>query len=331
LPEIWMYLGLNANANEDRRSAEKYLRKAISLRERNANPEEHLSVRKAYIALGRILLNTGRENEGNRLLRKAREMQMEDLAGRQEKVAMIKSNEGIGVSGAVGPDIPEADSHAPLSFAPAFNQKQHASNALAEKAEVQLRALLGSSFNDLATAEAFQQQFDLALKHYLSARDWAPNIPGLSRNLGLAYFYAGQPANAISVLQPVVARAPSDVQATRVLAQCYFAEKNYVKTAHLVNLISAEVEEDTAVNFIWAKSLARVGRRRDAVVALNRAEKMHSGEDIQFLLDCGKLWDELSEHERAKRCFRAVLSLDPGNVTARQALSISDSGVAKPK
>jgi len=286
---------------------------------------------------------SGRKEEGEKFLNAAQKMQLADLADRREKVASIKSEEGTGVAGAIESDLSEADRQSPRTFGPSYLVsdlprttfgRRATQNVLppADRAAVtRLTALLGSSFNDLATAEAFERQFDLALKHYLSARDWDPNIPGLSRNLGLAYFYAGQPANAISVLQPVVARTPSDVQATSVLAQCYFAEKNYVKTAHLVNLISAEVEKDPLVNFIWAKSLAKVGRRRDAVLALKRAEKMRSGNDIQFLLDCGKLWDELSEHERAERCFRAVLSLDPGNVTARQALSISDSGVAEPK
>jgi len=342
LPEIWMYLGLNANARGEKQAAERFFRKAVALREHGSDPRGHLSVRRAYSALGRLLVLSGRNAEGRKLLKTAQEMQLADLADRREKVAGIKSEEGAGVAGAVS-DLSEADRRWLRTFGPADPAGDFSGSALAssdgEKAPppsdrpavAQLRATLGASFNDLATAEALQQQFELALKHYRLAGTWDPNIPGLTRNLGLAYFYAGQPADAIPVLERVVARTSSDVQMKVILARCYFSGKNYRKTAQLVDSISAQVEKDAQINFIWAEALAELGRSREAVLALNRAEKADSGSDVQFLLDRARLWNKLDNRARANRCFRAVLSLDPANPIARQALAISDSGIAERK
>jgi tetratricopeptide (TPR) repeat protein len=237
--------------------------------------------------------------------------------------------------------LSEADRRSPRTFGP-FDSSGDSSRSttgraadnatLSERAAVtRLRAILGASFNDLATAEALQQQFELALEHYRQANTWDPNIPGLARNLGLAYFYAGQSADAIPVLERVIARTPSDLQAKIVLAQCHFSRKNYPKTAQLVASISAQVEKDAHINFIWAESLAELGRNREAALALSRAEKSDPGDDVQFLLDRAHLWNKLGDHHRASSCFRTVLSLDPSNPVARRALAISGAGVAEPK
>jgi len=288
LPEIWMYLGLNANAREERQSAERYFRKAISLREHDAHPGQHLSVRKAYIVLGRILLTTGRENEGNQLLQKARKMQLEDLTDRQEKVATIKSKEGTGVSGAVVPDISEAENQAPLSFAPASNQKSHASGAAAEKAEAQLRSLLGSSFNDLATAEALQEEFALALKHYLAASTWDSHIPGLQRNLGLAYFATNDFAKSAKALAPFAGRAGQDPQ----------------------------------LGFALAKSFAETGNKLGAISVLQKMEATETSPDALRSVEIGKLWQKLNQQDRAAKSFRRALVIDPRNAEANCALHL---------
>ena len=342
-PEIWMYLGLNANARGEKQVAERLLRKAVALREHSSDPHGHLSVRRAYIALGRLLVLSGRDEEGRRFLKAAEEMQLADLADRREKVAGIKSEEGAGVAGAVASVLSEADRHSLRTFGPAdpagdFSGSARTNGAgrnatpLSDRAAVvQLRAVLGVSFNDLATAEALQQQFELALKHYRLAGNWDPNIPQLARNLGLAYFYAGQPGNAIPSLERVVARTSSDVEAKVILARCYFSQKNYRKTAQLVDSISTQVEKDARINFMWAESLVELGRSREAVLALSRAEKADPGSDAQFLLDRAGLWNKLNNRARANQCFRAVLLLDPTNPIARHALATSGSGVAEQK
>src|SRR5260370_28761591 len=81
------------------------------------------------------------------------------------------------------------------------------------RTERHLGEVLGASFNDLATAEALQEKYQEALNHYHEAARWDLAIPGLRRNLGLAAFFAGQPAEAIHLLSRVVAHRPADAHA----------------------------------------------------------------------------------------------------------------------
>ncbi len=60
--EPWLYLGLNANNQGDTKSAEIYLRKAITVNGSDDSRSNYL-IRKAYFALGRILSESDRKEE----------------------------------------------------------------------------------------------------------------------------------------------------------------------------------------------------------------------------------------------------------------------------
>jgi tetratricopeptide (TPR) repeat protein len=332
LPEVWMYLGLNANDRGAGASAETYLRKAIALREKG-NQQEHLSLRKAYIALGRILLASGKKSEGEALLQKAREMQVEDLTQRQQKVATIKTKEGTGVSGAVVPEIPEADQQNALFVKPGPSPEGRDPSArrhsvgspqdAAGKAENQLRTVLGSSFNDLATAEALQEKYDLALKHYREAANWDSRIPGLQRNLGLAAFFAGQPSEAIRLLSKVVVQTPGDSHARAVLGMAYCTTQNFTRAAQTIAPIANQALQDPQLGFAWAKSLAKTGDKRGAARALQGLEKANANISLDSLIQFGQLWQELGEADRGAQFFRRALLMDPENAAAKCGLNLS--------
>jgi tetratricopeptide (TPR) repeat protein len=334
LPEVWMYLGLNANDRRSGRFAETYLRKAIALKEKG-NPQEHLSLRKAYIALGRILLASDRKSEGEALLQKAREMQVEDLTQRQQKVASIKTKEGTGVSGAVEPEIPETDNQKALFVRPGqspegrdtFLEGHHLAGSPkdpAGKTEIQLRTVLGSSFNDLATAEALQEKYDLALKHYREAANWDARIPGLQRNLGLAAFFAGQPSEAIRLLSKEVVQTPGDSHARAVLGMAYCATQNFTRAAQTIAPIANQALQDPQLGFAWAKSLAKTGDKRRAARALQGLEKANANLTVDSLIQFGQLWQELGEADRGAHFFRQVLLMDPENTAAKCGLHLAD-------
>ena len=106
---------------------------------------------------------------------------MEVMAESQKKLEDRKAKDGAGVSGTVAPDAPEADN--PTNFSPALERgllggegsrlaprpvtksRQDPSG----KTEKHLRTILGAAFNDLATAEALQEKYDSADKHYREA------------------------------------------------------------------------------------------------------------------------------------------------------------------
>ena len=82
-----------------------------------------------------------------------------------------------------------------------------------------LRSVLGGAFNDLASVEAMQGQYALALGHYQEAEGWDPKVPNLMRNLGFTAYRAGNQPEAIRALRKALALAPGDDAARAVLRE----------------------------------------------------------------------------------------------------------------
>src|SRR6202042_1333487 len=73
-PEPFLYLGLNAYAQEDMHRAETMLRQAVTLTGSD-EARSNFQIRRAYVDLGRILANSGRAEESETFLTKARDLQ----------------------------------------------------------------------------------------------------------------------------------------------------------------------------------------------------------------------------------------------------------------
>jgi tetratricopeptide (TPR) repeat protein len=335
VPETWVRLGLNAQERNLNRAAEAYFRKAIDLASA-LDPNEHLEIRKAYVGLGRLLIASSRTKEGQAMLNKASELFAQVLAENQKKFAALKGPEEAEAAEAVAPYIPESDSDHGTSLLPWSTRGTAGENASSRRravahsptdpqgeAERHLETVLGSSFNDLATAEALQEKYALAWKHYLEAKSWDANIPGLQRNLGLAAYFAGQPSEAIRLLSKIVGESPGDEHARAVLGLSYFAAHDFPKAARTLAPIADQVPQDPQLGFAWAKSLAEIGDKSKAVRALETLEKADKDPDIKELVQFGQLWQKLGERERAEASFRRALLVDPENPEAKCGLQPS--------
>lgn len=333
VPETWVLLGLNAKHSNADRTAELYFRKAIALAA-NSDLNEHLEVRKAYYGLGRLLVASSRKREGLELLNKARELEAQVVAQGQKKLAAKRGQNKEEDSEVAAPYIPESDldprpsvalpsTKSPLTTAAAPIGRRFAASAQEGRAEKRLEAVLGSSFNDLATAEALQEKYDLAYKHYREAASWDARIPGLERNLGLAAFFVGESAEAISLLSKVVAQAPSDAHARAVLGMAYAATQNFTRAVQTITPIANQALQDPQLGFTWAKSLARTGNKARATGTLRELEKAEANPGIDHLIQFGQLWQELGETNHAAEFFRRALLIDPENVDAKCALHVA--------
>jgi tetratricopeptide (TPR) repeat protein len=101
-PEPWLYLGLNSYALGDNQSAESSLRKAILLT-RDDESRAAYQVRRAYITLGRILIASGRAEEGRKFLDKGRELQNKVLELSQLQIGAHLLEGGAGAAAVVQP------------------------------------------------------------------------------------------------------------------------------------------------------------------------------------------------------------------------------------
>jgi len=335
VPETWVLLGLNAQNRKADQTAEAYFRKAIALT-KNTDPKEHLTIRRAYFALGRMLVSSGRRKDGEEFLQKAQELQLLVMAESQNKPGTMKAKDEDGMSGAAAPHIPETDDRNDFSALSeqgliggedsslALRSGAKSPQGPAGETEKRLHTILGSAFNDLATAEALQEKYDLAAKHYREAAKWDSAIPGLQRNLGLAAYFVGEHAQAIRLLAKVIRATPGDAHARAVLGLAYFATGDYANAAQTISPIADQARQDPQLGFAWAKSLSQIGNRRGAAHALETLGRSDANLSSVNLIQFGKLWQELGNTERAAQFFRRALVIDPENAVAKCALHLAE-------
>jgi tetratricopeptide (TPR) repeat protein len=323
-PEPWLYLGLNAYAVGDMTAAEEYFRKAI-LYTGTDEARSNYQIRRAYIDLGRILTASGRKDQGESFLEKARELQNKVLQTSQQGMASHYAEEGADSSTSAAVIMPpstednsqldigqstKADPFAQVD--PGVLARANLTERQKEQAEAQekqLRAVLAQSFSDLATSEAIRQNYNAALGHYQEAEHWDPTLPGLMRSLGTAAFRAQNYKEAVRALSAAIALNPNDGGVRAMLGMAYFGEEKFSDAARTFEPLGQRGMQDGAVGYAWASSLTRQGETKPASTVLAEFEKGDRTGDTLLLV--GQLWIEIGDYERAVASLHHALQLSP--------------------
>jgi tetratricopeptide (TPR) repeat protein len=320
-PEPWLYMGLNAYAQSDMAHAEQYLRKAVVLTGDDVSRSNY-QIRRAYVDLGRILLNSGRTEESEVFLAKARDLQNKTMELTQQDVASVMRDAGSANAAAVMPLQPRSDAEAvvllPANTDPfaridasvtARSNLSKEQLVIANSQENRLRAVLGLGFNDLATTEAVGGQYLAALGHYQEAERWDNHIPGLAKNIGLSAYRSQNYPEAIRGLALALREEPSDRPVRALLGMAYFGGEKFADAAKTFTPLGPEGMRDSTVGYAWASSLARQGEPGKATEVLSEFEKTNRSPAI-LLLD-GQLWIEIGDYGRSVSALRNALESDP--------------------
>ena len=319
-PEPWLFLGLNAYAQGDLPRSEAYLRKCIELTGKDESRGNY-QVRRAYVTLGRILTTSGRADEAAPYLERAREFQRQSLAEAQQVVAGKASDEGsVSPAAVVALLNRQEDQALPLPTQPVdptlpLDSAVLARSGLSEETkkaaaaeENQLRSILGTSFNDLATSEAIRHDYSSALAHYQEAERWNSTVPGLLRNLGVSAFRAQNYQECVRALSQVLADNSSDAVARAMLGSAYFGLDNYREAARTIATLGERAMHDSTLGYTWAASLSRLGELTQATQILQEYEKSDLSPDAILLV--GQLWIDMSDYARAVESFHRALYRD---------------------
>jgi tetratricopeptide (TPR) repeat protein len=325
-PEPWFYMGLNAYAQGDTKAAEPLLRKAVELTGTD-EARSNYQIRRAYVDLGRILANSGREQESEIYFAKARNLQNKTMQETQQKVTSMALSEGAtSMAGMVPLDKRQEDQAAPImqaktdSFAPvdpaamANANLSESERVTAKTQEDDLRLILGQSYSDLATAEAMQRNYALALTHYQAAERWNPTIDNLARNLGECAFRAGNYPEAIRGLSTALKEQPAQIPIRATLGIAYFATDQYADAARTFAPLGVAGMQDGSVGYAWAASLAKLGQTKEAADVLNQYESGNLSADQLILV--GQLWTDIADYGRAVATLQRALQLDPSLLRA---------------
>ncbi len=332
-PEPWLYMGLNAYALGDMKRAEAALRKAIELTGQDESRSNY-QIRRAYVDLGRILTNSGRKDEAEKYLAKARELQNKTMEQTQQSVSAMAVAGGAGAAAAIVPLNKQSENEAAPLLEPTdpfarvdasvvaradLNDKQWTA---AKEQEKSLRAVLGRAYNDLATSEAVRAAYMTALAHYQEAERWDPNVPGLAKNLGLCAFRANNYPEAIRGLSRALVEAPQSPAVRGMLGMAYFATDKYADAAKTFASLGSRGMQDSAVGYAWATSLTRTGDLKQASEVLTQFESGNQSNDSLLLI--GQLWIEIGDYARSAAALHRALQSDPSLPKAHFYTGLAD-------
>jgi tetratricopeptide (TPR) repeat protein len=324
-PEPWLYMGLNAYAQGEMKPAEEYFRKAVLLTGAD-EARSNYQIRRAYVDLGRILVNSGRAEESEIYLAKARDLQKKTMELTQHDVANVMAESG-GTMAAVVSFEPQKNVEAALllpantdPFARVDASVIARSNltkdqrAVADAQENRLRSILGLGFNDLATSEAVDHQYLAALGHYQEAERWDPRIPGLAKNLGLSAFRVHNYPEAIRGLSQALDAKPADKPVRAMLGMSYFGAEKFSDAAKTFSPLGLSGMQDSTVGYAWATALARTNEPKKASDVLSEFEKVNHSNDVLLLV--GQLWIEIGDYARSVDTLHTALQADPSLLKA---------------
>ena len=310
-PEVWIYLGTNAVREKKNTDARTYLQKAVDLTG-NDERRNNYQVRRAYFALGRLLIAEGDRAAGEALLARYRVAEQAAVAESAQSIAAsAKPGEGEQAASLLSAAAASVDARIKPQEAAADPAKLKAQAA----AEARLRTLLASSFNDLGTAEARQQQYAAALHDFQQGERWDASSPVLLRNLGVAAFRIDdfvEAARALGLYQQrqASAKEPLDQRSQLMLALSEFSLGRFADAAKHFAPVEPLALQDQRTAYSYAFALARDGHAQEA----NRLADMLSHQALPpdvVPLVC-HLYVDTENYEGSQSCYRKALAEQPG-------------------
>jgi tetratricopeptide (TPR) repeat protein len=293
-----IYLGqIYADADRDA-EAEAMLRKALSL-SGNSSSTDYL-IGRAHYVLGRLLLKTGKKEEGEKEL--AASQAFRDRINRPDAVRdkKIKSD----------PEL------ANVSHGTAVSQPAPATEIPPQaKEEVQaylnqLKPAIADAYNNLGVIQAGRKEFATAAEYFQKAGEWSPGLETLDRNWGMAAFYANNYKEAIPPLTRQLQKQPGDVRVRAALALSLFMGQNFTGTLDTLKPIRSEVDSDPGLSYALAVSLVKTGDYDEGMRRLKSLEESSpNSADIHMLM--GSAYADQHEYDTALQEYRKSLAIDP--------------------
>ena len=304
-PDPLIYLG-ELYASENRpEEAEAAMRRAIAL---TPDPSRAAyQIHRAHYVLGRILIQSGRREEGAKELKLSAELREHthpELARStkpDEPSLSSKENQ-------VHPD-PALESTAPVDKA----LQAYLDN---------LKPAIADAYNNLGVAAAGQKDFVAAMQYFHKAADWNPALPMVDRNQGMAAFYAGMYAQAVPPLLRQVEQHPDDVRARAALGLSFFSVENYTGTVKALQPLDEEVESDPGLGLAYAASLVKTKKYQEGMARLKALEQANP-DSAGVRVAIGEAYADQHIHGTAIEEYRKALALAANDPRTHFLLGLS--------
>jgi tetratricopeptide (TPR) repeat protein len=305
-PDPLIYLGeLYAGQNRPV-EAEAAMRKAIALTTDVSRGA--YQIHRAHYVLGRVLIQSGRREEGAKELKISAELREHTHPDVERNT---KPQDEL-------PPPPKENQVRPGSALESPAEKQQLEAYLD-----QLKPGIADSYNNLGVAAAGQKDFAAALEYFRKAAHWEPALATLDRNLGMAAFYSGQYAEAITPLYHQLEHHPDDTRVRAALGLTYFAVEKYSAALETLQLLNKEeVDTDPGLALAYAVSLAKTGKYEEGMArmkALEQANPDSAGVHVAI----GEAYADQKLHGTAIEEYRKALVIDPNQARTHYLLGLS--------
>lgn len=134
---------------------------------------------------------------------------------------------------------------------------------------------------------------------------------GMSRQIGLSYYYLHQYDNALEALQQAMQEEPENKMVPYQLAQLYAQLGNYRESIHYyqrdLSIDSAHIAAWYELGMMWFN----VTEPAKAVQAFEKAAALGCRQDAVFLFNSGVAWLQLQQAEKGIACLLKAQELQP--------------------
>lgn len=301
-PDALLYLGQMYSETGRDKEAEESLRKAIALTKDVSRGDYQIN--RAHYVLGRILLKTGRTEEGQKELSISKELR--DHVRNPETAKTQFS--GLSAS-------PQNDN--PAQPAVPAEAKEKSDTVIN-----QLRPAIADSYNNLGVIMASQQDFAGAAGYFSKAKEWQPTLETVDRNMGMAAFYSQQYADAIDPLGQHLQQHGDDFRARAALGLSLFMTQKFARVVETFKPVEAQVDLDAGLQYAYAVSLVKTGNYDDGVRRLKSLESTQANSaELHSLL--GQAYSDQKEYATALEEYRKSLAIDPNQPQTRYLMGIA--------
>lgn len=298
--EAWLFLGQSQVELGELQAAEASFRRAVELSGKDG--DEGVQTRRTHFMLGRLLIRTGRRDEGAKHIKISQELQKRSLESARDEISQIYGE--VAARSGASPDenrIRKTE----LS-------KERAAELI--KLETYLSDVLAQAFYNLGVIAVLREDREGAFRMFETASKWKPDFPNLARILGNLHLTARNHEKAILFLNRHLEAAPQDVPARKMLAAAYYLSDDHANAVRTLERIgqhlTGESTGDLELLYFYGVSLIRLEKNKEAVPVFGRLAEKASG-DAEALSNAAHGFMLLGDHERAVKLYDEVLALEP--------------------
>ena len=297
--ESFLFLGGSQFELNDLVAAEKSLRQAIKLV--GADEGKDFQSRRTHFLLGRLLVKTGRKEEGEKELKIARELQERSIQSARDEIRQIYGQ----VVGDTNKKVRNNENLTPEKIA---LTPERAAGLI--KIKAYLSEVLAQAFHNLGVIAVQNGQTAEALESFAAASIWKPDFPGLDRNWGIVSFRAEQYDKAITALARHLKSNPKDNLVRQMLGASYYFTKDFAKAVEVLKPFEAGITANAELAYFYSLSLIQLKRNQEAIPIFTKLAEI-SQNNAEALFSAAQGFMILGDYERSVKEFRQVVLLNP--------------------